>query len=48
MLVRGWEVLDIYDARMVSPHKMTPFAQVKGMRIIYPAAASPAPPLELF
>ena len=48
MLVRGWEVLDIHDVTKVSPHKLTPFAQVKGKQITYPAAASPAPPLELF
>jgi len=48
MLVRGWEVLDIYDARKVSPHKMSPFAQVKGMQITYPAAENPAPEPGLF
>jgi uncharacterized protein (DUF488 family) len=36
MLVRGWRVMDIFDAAKASPHKLTPFAQVRGMEITYP------------
>lgn len=48
MLVRGWEALDIYDAKKASAHKLTPFAKVEGTQITYPAAASPAPEPGLF
>ena len=41
-LIRGWRVLNIFDARKVSPHKLTPFAQVEGMHICYPAPPDPA------
>ena len=36
LLVRGWEVLDIYDERKAAPHKLTPFARVEGTRVTYP------------
>lgn len=45
LLVRGWNVLDIYDSRKASPHKLTPFARVNGMAIVYP---KPDPTFELF
>ena len=41
MLVRGWRVLDIFDAAKASPHKLTPFARVRGTAITYPP-----PPLD--
>ena len=47
LLVRGWSVSDIFDARKVSPHKLTPFAKVAGLDIIYPPEA-PAEDLGLF
>ena len=40
LLVRGWKVLDIYDAGKVSPHKLTPFAKVQGLTIVYPQIES--------
>jgi len=36
LLVRGVPVDDIIDARGRRPHKLTPFAQVDGLRITYP------------
>jgi hypothetical protein len=36
LLVRGWEVIDIYDERKATPHKLTPFAKVEGTRLTYP------------
>jgi uncharacterized protein (DUF488 family) len=48
MLIRGWKVLDIYDAKKVSPHTLTPFAKVEGTTITYPAEASPATQGQLF
>jgi uncharacterized protein (DUF488 family) len=36
LLVRGWEVIDIYDERKATPHKLTPFAKVQGTRLTYP------------
>ncbi len=36
LLVRGWQVLDIMAINKATPHKLTPFAKVKGMRITYP------------
>ena len=41
LLVRGWSVLDIFDARKVTPHKLTPFAKVEGLRITYPPTDEP-------
>jgi uncharacterized protein (DUF488 family) len=53
LLVRGWQVLDIYDERKATPHKLTPFARVDGTKITYPpdgvpslfAAETSSPPL---
>jgi uncharacterized protein (DUF488 family) len=36
LLTRGWEVLDIFDARTAKPHLLTPFAVVSGKQIVYP------------
>ncbi|HEX5243358.1 MAG TPA: DUF488 domain-containing protein, partial [Tepidisphaeraceae bacterium] len=36
LLVRGWEVMDIMAIKKATPHKLTPFAKVKGKRITYP------------
>jgi uncharacterized protein (DUF488 family) len=36
LLVRGVQVADIIDARQRRPHRLTPFAQVDGVRITYP------------
>jgi uncharacterized protein (DUF488 family) len=44
LLVRGWRVLDITSATKASPHKLTPFAKVDGLHIIYPSS-SEEPPL---
>ena len=35
--VRGWQVLDIFDAGKATPHRLTPFAQVNGLRMTYPS-----------
>jgi uncharacterized protein (DUF488 family) len=37
LLVRGVEVMDIFDAKNCKPHKLTPFARVDGERITYPS-----------
>jgi uncharacterized protein (DUF488 family) len=39
LLVRGWHVIDIFDAAKASPHKLTPFAHVRGLEITYPPAS---------
>jgi uncharacterized protein (DUF488 family) len=36
LLVRGWQVIDIFDANTAKPHLLTKFAQVSGTRITYP------------
>lgn len=36
LLVRGWEVVDIFDAKHVQQHKLTKFARVDGLRVTYP------------
>ena len=36
LLARGWEVIDLYDARKAQPHKLTPFAKVQGTGVTYP------------
>lgn len=36
LLVRGIEVLEIVSASPPKPHKLTPFARVRGTRITYP------------
>jgi uncharacterized protein (DUF488 family) len=36
LLVRGWEVRHIVDAREAAPHVLTDFAQVDGGRLTYP------------
>jgi len=48
LLIRGWTVLDIYDAAKVSPHELTPFAKVRGTTIIYPAEPQATPMDQLF
>jgi uncharacterized protein (DUF488 family) len=42
LLVRGWEVIDLFDIRKVSPHVLTPFAKVARLTITYPANPAPA------
>lgn len=37
LLVRGHEVVDIYDERTAKPETLTSFAVVDGLRITYPA-----------
>jgi uncharacterized protein (DUF488 family) len=39
LLARGWEVMDIFDARTAKPHLLTPFAVVSGNQIVYPLPA---------
>jgi uncharacterized protein (DUF488 family) len=36
LVIRGIEVRDIIGASSPRPHKLTPFARVRGMRITYP------------
>lgn len=36
LLVRGWEVLDIFSPKQAKPHTLTSFAQVDGTTITYP------------
>lgn len=37
LLVKGFEVEDIFSSTSVRPHKLTPFAQVHRGRVTYPA-----------
>ena len=37
LLVRGWKVLDIMDAKHANEHKLTKFARVQGTQVTYPA-----------
>ncbi|MGH9758831.1 MAG: DUF488 family protein, N3 subclade [Candidatus Acidiferrales bacterium] len=45
LLARGYTVRDILSASRAQPHKLTPFARVRGMQVTYPgeAAARPLP-----
>ena len=36
LLVRGWHVIDVFDAKKATPHELTKFAKVEGTRLIYP------------
>ena len=36
LVVRGWQVLDIFTEHKATPHKLTKFARVDGMTITYP------------
>ena len=36
LVVRGWEVIDIFDAAKAAPHKLTPFARLEGTDVTYP------------
>ncbi len=42
MLIRGWEVIDLFSETSAKPHKLTDFAKVEGTHLIYP---SPEPSL---
>jgi uncharacterized protein (DUF488 family) len=37
MLVRGWEVLDLFSETSAKHHKLTDFAKVEGTHVSYPA-----------
>jgi uncharacterized protein (DUF488 family) len=37
LLVRGWRVLDVTSATKAAPHKLTRFAKVDGLRVVYPS-----------
>jgi uncharacterized protein (DUF488 family) len=41
LVVRGIAVRDITSPTRATPHHLTPFAHVEGLRITYPAVASP-------
>jgi uncharacterized protein (DUF488 family) len=41
LLVRGVQVQDIFDAAVVKPHKLTPWAQVHGADLRYPKRSDP-------
>ena len=38
LVIRGWDVRHICPEGLLTRHKLTPFAQVDGERITYPAA----------
>jgi uncharacterized protein (DUF488 family) len=40
LLVRGHQVIDIFDQKKIQPETLTSFAKVKGQTITYPAEAS--------
>lgn len=41
LLIRGFEVIDIYTKTRSEPHKLTPWASVAGTRLTYPPPSSP-------
>ena len=41
LVARGWDVLDIMDAKKAPPHKLTDFARVDGTKITYPQPTVP-------
>lgn len=40
LTVRGWQVMDLMSEHSAKPHTLTSFAQVKGKKVTYPAAAA--------
>jgi uncharacterized protein (DUF488 family) len=40
MILRGSEVIEIFDMNKSQPHKLTPFAVVEGQRLTYPPSDS--------
>lgn len=44
LLVRGAASADIGSATRLSPHRLTPFAKVRGTKITYPPECASAPP----
>ncbi len=36
LLARGWQVLDVMSPTKAPPHRLTRFAKVDGLRVIYP------------
>ena len=40
LLIRGFQVIDSLSASQSTPHTLTPFARVEGLRIWYPPVAS--------
>jgi uncharacterized protein (DUF488 family) len=36
LLVRGWEVIDLFSEKTSKPHKLTDFAKVDGTALSYP------------
>jgi uncharacterized protein (DUF488 family) len=40
LLVRGFDVQDIFSETSVKPHKLTPWARVQGRSVTYPRTAS--------
>jgi uncharacterized protein (DUF488 family) len=38
MIVRGWQVIDIYDRKQAKPHVLNPMAVVSNEKIVYPLA----------
>lgn len=43
LVARGARVEHILSARRANPHRITPFAQIQGERVTYPAAAADTP-----
>ena len=37
MLIRGWEVIDLFSETSAKPHKLTDFAKVEGTHLTYPS-----------
>ncbi|HEV8377560.1 MAG TPA: DUF488 domain-containing protein [Tepidisphaeraceae bacterium] len=37
MLVRGWQVIDLFSETSAKPHKLTDFAKVEGTHVTYPS-----------
>jgi uncharacterized protein (DUF488 family) len=36
LLIRGWEVIDLFSTTSAKPHKLTDFAKVEGTHLTYP------------
>lgn len=43
LLARGYSVADIVSTSRAQPHKLTPFARVRGRQVTYPGDADPLP-----
>lgn len=43
LIARGWEVIDIFDARTAKPHQLNPMAKIEDGILLYPLTAHQEP-----